>query len=264
MTDSRAPRAVEDLYRSYGRHLAGRGRTEPDLAAARSDPKRFATPERWWPRELDAKILDVGCGWGGDLLNLWAGGYRNLTGIDISEGNVEVAQRCTPGEVTVVRADAMEYLAGHEGEYDLVLCLDVLEHFEVAEGLRLATLMHGAVRPGGRCVVRTPNMGSLLGSFSRHLDLTHRAGFTEDSLRQLLDAAGFESHETLPPPMPRLFRGWRPWVPWRGFAVQERLRRRLNSLLHRIVFALRGQRGQSCYEMNVTVRSRRSPGEARS
>ena len=243
------------FYATYDRQFARRSRQEPDLESALANPQRFANPQPWWPESKEARILEVGCGWGEELLNLWAGGYHDLVGIDISAPQVEVARRCTPPEVKIVLGDARQFLKDHEEAFDLVLCLDVIEHFNVEEAVELARAMRGALRPEGACVVRTVNMASVLAGFSRYIDITHKMGHTEFSLFQLLDAAGFAGHRTVPARPPRILRSWRPWRPWRGLGIRRRLYRFLNKRLHDFLFRLRGQRGQSCYDMNITVQS---------
>ena len=51
-----------------------------------------------------------------------------------------------------------------------------------------------ALAEGGTVVVRVPNMSNVLASFGRYGDATHVTGYTEYSLMQVLDQAGFENH----------------------------------------------------------------------
>jgi len=71
----------------------------------------------------DAQILDAGCGSGRTMQELAR--YGQVQGIELSPDAVEVAQARGVGEVQVGR---LEELPWGEGTFDLVTCLDVIEH----------------------------------------------------------------------------------------------------------------------------------------
>jgi SAM-dependent methyltransferase len=139
--------------------------------------------------------------------------------------------------VRLFLADGFEFLKDRHRTYDLITLCDVIEHVPREKVLPLLRLVYVALRPGGALYVRTPNMASLLASYSRYLDFTHLTGFTEFSLTQVLEAAGFACAHLTPDRWERNLSCWRPWAPWRGFG----LRGAANRFLHRLLYALRAQ-----------------------
>jgi 2-polyprenyl-3-methyl-5-hydroxy-6-metoxy-1,4-benzoquinol methylase len=205
----------------------------PDYSLAIRDPERFRLLAEWLPMDLEAPILDVGCGWGQLLLGLWASGYRNLTGVELSKEQFDIARASLPKEIRLVHADAKEFLK-HPGEsFRLVTVFDVIEHLEKPDGLNLLRLVFGAIAPPGSVVIRTPNMACLIAGYTRHNDITHVAGYTEWSLFQLLDMAGFVAHKIIGPTVDR--RCWRWYAPYRGFGLGLKLADCLHSLIYRLV-----------------------------
>lgn len=178
------------LTRHYSRlgdhekHRAGRQR------------QLLRTYGRLLPADRDAEMLEIGPGHGQWLELLRRDlGYRRVTAVDVSR---EVVARCEerlPGSTTWV-ADTPTYLREHPGRYERVFALHVLEHLPVPAARDLLRGVAAALRPGGRCVVEVPNLANLFtGAYLRHADLTHEAGYTEQSLGQLLESAGFEQVE---------------------------------------------------------------------
>jgi hypothetical protein len=85
-----------------------------------------------------------------------------------------------------------------------VLAVDVLEHLTRDELLRLAPLLYGALRPGGRLLIQTANGAGLLPGQVIYGDLTHMTILTPQTLGQLLRPAGFADfafYETGPVPI---------------------------------------------------------------
>jgi 2-polyprenyl-6-hydroxyphenyl methylase / 3-demethylubiquinone-9 3-methyltransferase len=102
-------------------------------------------------------VLDVGCG-GGILAEAMAGRGARVTGIDLSEKSLRVAElhRLESGAaVTYEHAMAEDFAARHAGGFDVVTCMELLEHVPgpasvVAACARLA-------RPGGQVFFSTIN-----------------------------------------------------------------------------------------------------------
>jgi len=182
-------------FRDYlSRHYAHLG----DAERHREGKKRqlLLTYRRLLPASLDAEMLEVGPGYGQLLEALREGlGYRNAIAVDLSHEVVDFCNGRMPGSTTYAD-DTVAYLRANAGRFERVFVLHVLEHVPKAGASELVRALRAALRPGGRLVVELPNMANLLtGGYLRFADLTHEAGYTEQSLRQLLESAGFEQVE---------------------------------------------------------------------
>jgi 2-polyprenyl-3-methyl-5-hydroxy-6-metoxy-1,4-benzoquinol methylase len=248
----------ERRFDNYHLFFQRTGNRPPLWEEGEKNPSVYAIRQPWLPLQKDARILDLGCGLGHQLFELWCAGYRNLEGIDLSEGQAATAAKSAGKRVRIRQAEGAEYLAGRQNMYDLIVMMDMIEHIPETEALPLLRRVHEALVPGGRVVVRTGNMATLTASFIRYIDLTHTTGFTEISLAELLTQAGFNDHNFVPDWSLR-FNGWRPWVPWRRLG----LRALANNLLHRLVYWVRGHTPMpQHFAMNLTVYSRKplAPG----
>jgi SAM-dependent methyltransferase len=109
-----------------------------------------ARAERMLPSRHYGRVLEVGCGTGYFLLNLWQCGYvGEPNGCDISPGMLEACgenARRLGCEIGLRTADA-ERLPYDDGEFDLVLGHAFLHHLpQPAEAIRE---MFRVLRPGG-------------------------------------------------------------------------------------------------------------------
>jgi 2-polyprenyl-3-methyl-5-hydroxy-6-metoxy-1,4-benzoquinol methylase len=99
-----------------------------DAAALERDRRLFAPlVRRFLPPNRDAEILEVGCGSGSFLDFLRREGYRRMHGIDVAPEQVRPAR--TLGIEDAELADAAAYLGARPDAYDLIVALDVIEHF---------------------------------------------------------------------------------------------------------------------------------------
>jgi 2-polyprenyl-6-hydroxyphenyl methylase/3-demethylubiquinone-9 3-methyltransferase len=103
------------------------------------------------------KVLDVGCG-GGILAEAMAARGAQVTGIDLGGKSLRVAQLhllSSKASVVYEEASAEQFAEAHAGEFDVVTCMEMLEHVPdpssaVAACARLA-------RPGGQVFFSTIN-----------------------------------------------------------------------------------------------------------
>lgn len=136
----------------------------------------------------DAAILEIGCGPGYFLHYLSRRGFTAARGVDISAEQVALARE--RGVVAEVR-DVYAELADRRGALDVIVALDVVEHFSKEENLRLFKAMRDALRPDGLILLQTPNGEALMPGPNIYGDLTHLTIFTANSLDQILRRTGF-------------------------------------------------------------------------
>ncbi len=103
------------------------------------------------PANQDKRIIDVGCGTGGNLADL-ANSYDCL-GIDTSEDAVRLARQRFP-TIPYVCGQAPRDLQGAGLAADLFLLMDVLEH--VPDDFLLFSELLAAARPGAQFLMTVP------------------------------------------------------------------------------------------------------------
>ena len=103
------------------------------------------------------KVLDIGCG-GGILAEAMATRGAQVTGIDMAEQSLEVARlhlHESGLKVDYQPAMAEDFCAQNAGEYDVVTCLELLEH--VPDPYSIVFAAAQALKPGGTLVLSTLN-----------------------------------------------------------------------------------------------------------
>ena len=166
------------------------------------------------------RALDLGCG-GGLLAEPLARLGAAVTGVDAAAEAIAVARAHAETAALDIdyRAGGVEAVAGER--FDLVTCLEVIEHVAPADRDRFARGVADAVAPGGVLVMSTPNRTSLsqlaivtlAESFGQIPRGTHDWDrfLTPDELTALLAGAGLRVIDT---------RGL-VFSPARGFALSE-------------------------------------------
>jgi SAM-dependent methyltransferase len=129
-----------------------------------------------------ARVLDAGCGSGRTLADLVA--YGEVSGIELHEDAAEVARSRGHGEVRVGR---LEDLPWADASFDLITCLDVIEHTP-DDRTALAELRR-VCRPGGWLLVTVPAYPAL---WSLHDEANHHyRRYSRAALRDAAAAAGW-------------------------------------------------------------------------
>lgn len=120
------------------------------------NPQRLAYVSKAGPL-AGKQILDVGCG-GGLLCEALAAQGARVTGIDMSTEALTTA-RAHAGDrfpfLSYEHGTAEQWLEAHAGEYDIVTCMELVEH--VPDPGRLVRACAGLVSPGGHVFFSTVN-----------------------------------------------------------------------------------------------------------
>ena len=134
-----------------------------------------------------ASILDAGCGSGRNLVEL--GRFGAIVGLEPSSRGAELARARGVGEVVQAGIDDMPF---RDGSFDLVACLDVLEHVEDDRGA-LRELLRVS-RPGGFLLATVPAYPRL---WSSHDELNaHFRRYTRAELLARAAEAGWAPRRT--------------------------------------------------------------------
>ena len=133
------------------------------------------------------RILDVGCGTGGNLTLLSQ--FGDAEGVDVSP---EALEFCRQRGLKNVHLGAAEKLPFEDGTFDLVTALDVVEHLDDdVAGLRE---FRRVLRPEGRILLFVPTFMFLWGVQD---DVSHhRRRYRLPELREVVEQAGFEVERT--------------------------------------------------------------------
>jgi SAM-dependent methyltransferase len=129
-----------------------------------------------------ARLLDAGAGSGRTLDEL--AGYGDVAGVELNPRGVEAARR--RGHLEVQQAP-VEAIPHPDGAFDVVTCLDVIEH--TPDDVRSLTELLRVTRPGGIALVTVPAYPRL---WSRH-DVVNRhyRRYTRRALRAAARSAGW-------------------------------------------------------------------------
>ncbi len=105
----------------------------------------------------DSKVIDVGCG-GGILSESLARCGATVTGIDMGKAPLSVARLHAMEEALEIRyeqATAESFASEHAGEFDIVTCMEMLEH--VPDPASVIQACRQLCRPGGSVFFSTIN-----------------------------------------------------------------------------------------------------------
>ena len=170
-----------------------------------------------FPPDLNAAVLELGCGHGALIHVAQKMGYRNMKGVDGSPEQVAVARRLKIDGV--MQGDALEVLSKQPDRYlDCIVAFDLIEHFTKSELIGLVDEACRVLRPGGRWIIHTPNAESPFGNRMLFWDFTHELAFTRTSLAQILLSSGFSNVSCFEDqPVAHGIKSAARWVLWKVF-----------------------------------------------
>jgi SAM-dependent methyltransferase len=132
----------------------------------------------------DLRILDAGCGTGGDALFLRR--YGQVIGLDYADAAVHLGAERLPGQIARGSVLGLPFA---DASFDLVTSFDVLYHRGVPDEAPALAEARRVLGPGGRLLLRLPAYEWLR---SRHDRQVHtRRRYTLGAARRMLAAAGF-------------------------------------------------------------------------
>ncbi len=144
-------------------------------------------------KDKTIKILDIGCGNGSLLAAAKEKGYTNVTGIDISPEQVEIANKLGVAEVR--QGNLNDLINVGTETFDLVSGMDIIEHFSKDELTDLVINLKKILNPGGMLIFRTPNMDAPMTSVFSYGDFTHECLLNKSSALQLMKSCGYNKAE---------------------------------------------------------------------
>ena len=183
------------------------------------------------PKNRDANILVISCGYGYFVHLLKMVGYTAVSGIDSDPEKVRIATEkglnCTVG-------NAFAFLENSPGSYDVVIAEQEINHLTKEEILIFMNLCRKNLVEGGTLLVHSLNGANpITGSEALAQNFDHYNTFTEYSLRQVLEHTGFGEVNVFPLNLYVFYNN-----PLNYVAL---LADRINTLIFRINFILYGK-----------------------
>jgi SAM-dependent methyltransferase len=134
----------------------------------------------WWAAGLAAgrRVLDAGCGVGYGTAILSQAGATEAIGVDIAESIVEAARGYERPGTRFEQGDISD-LDFPQGHFDLVVCLEVIEHME--DPRAVTAELARVLAEDGVLVISSPNRDRYVEGNPHHVK-----EFTPEELRELL------------------------------------------------------------------------------
>jgi 2-polyprenyl-3-methyl-5-hydroxy-6-metoxy-1,4-benzoquinol methylase len=146
---------------------------------------------RHLPPDTTSPILDIGCGMGHFLEFCRVHGYTDVSGVDLGQANVDF---CRSRGFHVELDEGGAYLQHTDQSFGAVVMNDVIEHTSKERVIPLMELVRSRLRPGGVFILKTLNAANpILGAHGRYNDFTHELSWTEESMQEALEQAGFSA-----------------------------------------------------------------------
>jgi len=146
--------------------------------------------KKYFKKSVSLNTLDIGVG-RGEMLSCMKKWGHNYHGIDISPSTVNF---CKKLDLSCELVDDTEFwLNNHQNQFDIITCLDVLEHIPKEHLINFLKVIRNSLNKNGIAIFQVPNLQSPFGYLHHFNDITHVCGFVEHSLNQVLLSAGFNN-----------------------------------------------------------------------
>src|SRR5258706_8572917 len=136
-----------------------------------------------------SNIVDIGCGLGHTLYFFNKLGYKNTSGIEISQENINLLRK---KGFNVKKEDAFDFLRKNQNSFDIITLFDLIEHFSKDEGILILDLARKSLKKNGIVIVETFNASHPFSSKFYFDDITHETGFTPRSIKTLFNFSAFK------------------------------------------------------------------------
>lgn len=141
--------------------------------------------KRWTESSSCSRILDVGCGSGGNLKSL--GQWGPVIGLDVSPLPLDLARRRRSPRLVQASGLALPY---PNATFDLVTAFDVLYHRWVSDDQSFIGELYRVLRPGGWLLVTDSALPAL---WSAHDEIYYaRQRYTLSDMREKLSRVGLQ------------------------------------------------------------------------
>jgi SAM-dependent methyltransferase len=176
----------------------------PDPVVAWSHGSRFAQAAKLAREAGGGRLLDYGCG-DGTFIGLTHGTFADATGADVDDRQLDDCRRRF-ASLFAVRFVSTRSLDGeaHRGAYDVITCMEVLEHCVDDERRAVLERLVQLCRPGGRIIISVPiEIGPALAGKQLFRALAARRGLGDYHYRETYSAAEFTRAVLARPPLAR-------------------------------------------------------------
>ncbi|MDD7985729.1 methyltransferase domain-containing protein [Lentisphaera marina] len=129
-------------------------------------------------------VLEVGCGSG--LGSIFMGQHAGqVTGLDVKQYELDEAERLNKrSNVNFIREDFFEF--SEDQKFDVLVSLDVIEHFTPEMGEAFVKQMTKHLKPGGMVIIGSPSLYSYQYQ-SRISQVSHIKCYDQQELRDLME-----------------------------------------------------------------------------
>lgn len=126
------------------------------------------------------KVLEIGCNKGYLLKTLQENGFNSLYGIDLSQSDLDIAQKRT--SLNTLKKEDL-FIELKENKFDVIISKDVMEHVIKEKQEEFVKSVYQALNEGGGgvAIIQVPNMDWLMSNHERYMDFTHEVGYTRES-----------------------------------------------------------------------------------
>jgi SAM-dependent methyltransferase len=148
------------------------------------------------PKSRHSNILVISCGYGYFVHLLKTEGYSSVLGIDSDPEKVRIA---TEKGLNCAVENAFAFMGNPPGSYDVIIAEQEINHLTKGEILIFLNLCRKNLVEGGTLLVHSLNGANpITGSEALAQNFDHYNTFTEYSLRQILEHAGFNEVNVFP------------------------------------------------------------------